>query len=73
MQIKTRIKAQHFMDGSKKVGDTTAISAAVYIVECYMDRRWLPLGDNGKITRFASREDAQKAADALAAQEVTVG
>lgn len=72
MKIKTRIKAKHFMDGSKKVGDTTAISAA-YIVECYMNRRWLPLGDNGKITRFASREDAQKAADELAAQEVTVG
>ena len=72
MNIKTRIKAQHFMDGSKQVGDTTAISAA-YIVECYMNRRWLPLGDNGKIIRFANREDAQKAADELAAQEVTVG
>jgi hypothetical protein len=71
MHPKTRIKAQHFMDGSKKVGDTTAISSA-YIVEVCVERRWLPLGDNGRITRFATREAAQKAADELASQEVTV-
>lgn len=72
MKPKTRIKKQFFMDGAKAVGDTTAVSTA-YTVEVLMNRRWLPLGDNGEITRFATRESAQKSADELAAQEVTVG
>jgi hypothetical protein len=72
MNIKTRIKAQHFMDGTKKVGDATAVTMS-YIVEVCMNRRWLPLGDNGHITRFATRAEAQKAADELASKEVTVG
>jgi hypothetical protein len=70
--MKTRIKTQHFMDGSKKVGDMTAISAS-YVVECYVNNGWFPLGNNGDITRFASREAAQKAADELAAKAITVG
>lgn len=72
MKIKTRVRKQFFMDGTKRVGDPTSVSGA-FTVECYMNRRYLPLGENGKITRFATREDAQKAADELAAQELTIG
>lgn len=55
MKIKTRIKSRHFMDG-------TTIRAA-YTVECLVNRKWIPLGDDSGICRFDSQAEAQAAAD----------
>lgn len=58
MKIKTRIKLKHFRDGTK-------VSPS-WIVECQHKRLWLPIGDKGRITRYATEQEAQKEADALA-------
>ena len=64
MKLKTRVRAQHFMEA-------TTVTMA-YIVEVQQGRRWIPLGDKGRITRHASKDEAQKAADDLSSKDVVL-
>jgi hypothetical protein len=71
MKIKTRVKNQCFIDGNAPVGKATV--TASFIVEVCVNRKWTPLGDTAGITRYGTREAAQKVADKVGTQEVVVG
>ena len=68
--LKTRVKCQHFIDGNAPVGKTTVTAAFIVEVQRPGSRHWLPLGDNGKVTKYHTREAAQAEADLVSKMEV---
>jgi len=61
-QIKARIKARHFMEGTKVT--------QAYTVEILNGRKYLPLGEDGRISKFPNEEAARAKMTELKLTEV---
>lgn len=60
--MKTKVKCQCFFDGKRLT--------SAFIVLIKNGRQWLPLGDNGEVKKFPTREAAQAEADQVANMKV---
>ena len=56
--MKTRLRPTVIFEGK--------LGRACWIVECQHGKQWLPLGDNGQISRFANKAEAKAAAAKVA-------